>query len=274
MTAQPDACLPAGACLVTSQRWHGAQWRSAPGDALAQEVPVAFVVNGIAHAVMMSTPADLHDFALGFVFTEGLIDEPRQLYGVDSRETGQGLELQLQVAAACEWRLRERRRSLAGRTGCGICGAESLQQVRRELAAVPALCISAQAVVTAESQLRQRQPLQQATGATHAAAWFDAQGRILLLREDVGRHNALDKLVGALLRAGIERRAGAVLVTSRASFEMVQKTVALGAGLLAAVSAPTELAVRCARESNLCLSGFVRPGGLVAYTYPERLQGD
>lgn len=264
--------LPAGAQVAQATRWRNGQWQAEHSDALAQEVAVALVVNGIAHTVMMATPADLQDFALGFAFTEGLIDAPSQLYGVEVQHTDQGIELQLQVAAACEWHLRERRRTLAGRTGCGVCGAESLGQVRRTIAPVQALHLPVAAVSAAEAQLRKLQVLQQSTGATHAAAWFDPQGQILLLREDVGRHNALDKLIGALLAQGTDVHSGAVLVTSRASYEMVQKTVALGAGLLAAVSAPTALAVQCAHDAHLCLTGFVRPGSLVAYTYPERLQ--
>jgi FdhD protein len=272
MMSHPREVLPAGAEAASAQRWTPDGWQSAITDALAQEVPVALVLNGIAHTVMMATPADLEDFALGFAFTEGLIDTPAQLYGTQVQRSPEGIELQMEVAAACAWRLKERRRTLAGRTGCGVCGAESLGQVRRPLPPVPAVQLSASAVVAAQAQLRQMQVLQQSTGATHAAAWLDVQGRIQLLREDVGRHNALDKLVGALLRAGTDPGSGAVLVTSRASFEMVQKTVALGAGLLAAVSAPTALAVQCAQDANLCLAGFVRPGNLVAYTHPERLQ--
>lgn len=272
MMNHPREVLPVGAELARAQRWTPQGWQVAGTDALAQEVPVALVLGGIAHTVMMATPADLEDFALGFAFTEGLIDTPTQLYGVAVEHTSEGIELQMEVAAACLWRLKERRRTLAGRTGCGICGAESLCQVRRPLPPVPAVCIGASAVMAAQAQLHQKQVLQHSTGATHAAAWFDDQGRIHLMREDVGRHNALDKLVGALLRAGADPTRGAVLVTSRASFEMVQKTVALGAGLLAAVSAPTALAVQCAQDAGLCLAGFVRPGNLVAYTHPERLQ--
>ena len=264
--------LPAGAEVAQARRWRAGAWQPEHSDALAQEVPVALVLNGVAHTVMMATPADLHDFALGFAFTEGLIDTVSQLYAVEVQEQAEGITLHLEVASGCAWRLRERRRTLAGRTGCGLCGAESLQQVRRALPQVTAVSLPLAAVLTAEAHLRTQQALQQATGATHAAAWFDADGRILRLREDVGRHNALDKLVGALLRDGFDPAAGGVLVTSRASFEMVQKTVALGAGLLAAVSAPTALAVQCAQEAGLCLTGFVRQGNLVAYTSPERLQ--
>ncbi len=265
--------LPAGVVAAPAQRFGTAHagWSAPHTDALAQEVPVALVFNGISHAVMMASPVDLEDFALGFALTEGLIDTPDQLYGVESNTTAQGIALQLDVASACAWRLKERRRTLAGRTGCGLCGTDSLDQVQRCLPPVPAVHVAAEALVRAEASLRAAQTLQQFCGATHAAAWCDLQGRISCLREDVGRHNALDKLVGALTRQGTDPRAGFVLVTSRASFEMVQKTVALGAGLLAAVSAPTQLAVQCAQDAQLCLAGFVRNGSLVAYTFAERL---
>ena len=267
--------LPAGVVRAQAQRWVAQPapvWLAPHTDALAQEVPVALVFNGISHAVMMASPTDLEDFALGFALTEGLIDTPAQLYDVVLRAHPQGIELQLNVAAACAWRLKERRRTLAGRTGCGLCGTDSLDQVHRTLPAVPTLHISASAVLRAEASLRGQQRLQQLSGATHAAAFANAEGQIICLREDVGRHNALDKLVGALLRQGSDPQSGFVLVTSRASFEMVQKTVALGASVLAAVSAPTQLAVQCARDANLCLAGFVRGDSLVAYSFAERLQ--
>ena len=208
---------------------------------------------------------------MGFTLTEGLLQSPAELYGVEVVRTEAGIELQLEVSAACERRLKERRRTLAGRSGCGLCGAESLDQVRRRLPPVAAVQVRAEAVARAEAELAARQTLQQATGATHAAAWVDLHGQVLDLREDIGRHSALDKLVGSLVRQGAAVAQGFVLVTSRASFEMVQKAVVLGTGLLAAVSAPTSLAVDCAREANLCLLGFVRPGKFTAYTFGERL---
>lgn len=265
--------LPAGLVAAPARRFDAASqgWQAAQADALAQEVPVALIVNGISHAVMMASPVDLEDFALGFALTEGLIDTPQQLYGLDLHPTDQGIEVQLEVAAACEWRLKDRRRQLAGRTGCGLCGAESLAQIQRQLPPVEPVTVAASVVIDAQSRLRDQQLQQRLSGATHAAAWCDLHGHIVCLREDVGRHNALDKLIGARKRQHAEPSSGFVLITSRASYEMVQKTVVLGAGLLAAVSAPTALAVTCAHESNLCLSGFVRDGGLVAYTHPERL---
>lgn len=250
--------------------WRGGQAR-VQADWLADEVPVALVFNGISHAVMLASPDHLDDFALGFALTEGLLADARELYGIEVQRTAQGIELQLEVASACEWRLKERRRNLAGRTGCGLCGTESLDQVQRSaLPAVPVLRLAPGVLGQAQRALREWQAVQQLTGAAHAAAWCDLQGRIVLLREDIGRHNALDKLVGAMTQAGTDPTQGWVLVTSRASFEMVQKTAMAGAGLLAAVSAPTTLAVDLARQCGLALAGFVRGDDFVAYTHPER----
>ncbi|MEK8033901.1 formate dehydrogenase accessory sulfurtransferase FdhD [Ideonella sp. DXS29W] len=264
--------LPPGTCHVDVTAWRAGA-ASAHADVLADEVPVALSFNGISHAVMMASPADLEDFALGFALTERLIDGPQELYGVELHEVPEGIEVQLEVAAACEWRLKERRRTLAGRTGCGICGTESLAQVRRQLPtvpAVPAVRLQPHALAEAQQALRGWQAVQQLTGASHAAAWCATDGRVRLVREDVGRHNALDKLVGAMVRARAEAADGFILITSRASFEMVQKTAMAGVGVLAAVSAPTAPAVEIARECGLALAGFVRGPDFVAYTHPER----
>ena len=263
--------VPEGAQVTQVTEWRGARQGAERTDWLAEEVPVALVFNGISHAVMLASPSDLEDFALGFALTEGLIDSPAELYGVDvMAPTSEGLTLQLEVSSACAWRLKERRRTLAGRTGCGLCGTDSLSQVRRALPRAPDVRVGAGAIARAQRDLRLRQALQQITGATHAAAWCSLDGAIRLVREDIGRHNALDKLIGALVRAGEDASRGFALITSRASFEMVQKAAAAGIGALAAVSAPTALAVRTATELNLALAGFVRGDDGVAYTYPER----
>ena len=238
--------------------------------ALAEEVPVALVFNGISHAVMMASPVHLEDFALGFALTEGLIDHASQLYGVEVIHQTNGIELQLDVAAQAEARLKERRRSMAGRTGCGLCGADSLAQVKLPLPQAPEMLIDVDAMHRAHAHMRALQPLKQQTGATHAAAWSDAQGEITLLREDVGRHNALDKLIGALSKASTDMQQGFICITSRASFEMVQKTVMAGAGALTAVSAPTRLAVELAEQHNLALAGLVRGQTFTAYSHLTR----
>lgn len=243
-------------------------------DWLAVERPVALVFNGISHAVMMATPTDLEDFALGFALTEGLLHSPAELYGVEVRPVAAGIEVQLEVASEAAWRLKERRRTLAGRTGCGLCGTDSLAQVQRQALPVPfAVSVTPEAVLRAEAGLQAAQAIQKLTGATHAAGWCSRAGEVLVLREDVGRHNALDKLVGALVRDRVDIAEGFVAITSRASFEMVQKAAMLRAGLLAAISAPTSLAIDTARASGVALVGLVRSNRqrLVAYTYPERL---
>lgn len=270
MKSSPAEVLPLGVALLAVSDVSAGQV-NARQDYVAQEVPVALVFNGISHAVMMASPADLEDFALGFSLTEGLLNNASELYGVEVRPTKDGIELHLEVSAACEWRLKERRRTLAGRTGCGLCGTDSLSQVHRELSAVHAFETTADAVLKATTELRQWQPVQQLTGATHAAAWADVSGNILRVKEDVGRHNALDKLIGDLVRAQVNPSSGFLCITSRASFEMVQKTVAFGAGMLAAVSAPTALAVEVASSHNLMLAGYVRGTQLVAYSFPERI---
>ena len=222
---------------------------------LADEVPVALVFNGISHAVMMATPLHLEDFALGFALTEGLIDHAQQVYGLEVIEQALGMEVQINMAAQCEARLKERRRQMAGRTGCGLCGADSLAQVKLSLPQAPSVNVDVPAMQRAHAGLRALQPLKLQTGATHAAAWSDVQGRIQIVREDVGRHNALDKLIGAMSKAHVPAAEGFVCITSRASFEMVQKTIKGGAGALTAVSAPTRMAVDMALAHNLSLAG-------------------
>jgi FdhD protein len=240
-------------------------------DWLIDEVPVALVFNGISHAVMLASPTDLEDFARGFALSEGLLEKPDELYGIDVVPVANGIEVRLEVAAACEFRLKERRRNLSGRTGCGLCGTESLDQVLRPIRAVDgSLSISRGAVAHALRTIGAAQPLQRISGAAHAAAWCTPTGQVVLAREDVGRHNALDKLIGALVAGEVDVSRGFVAITSRASVEMVQKTATIGAGLLVAVSAPTALAVRLAADSNVALAGWARGGDFVGYTFPER----
>jgi FdhD protein len=242
-------------------------------DWVADEVAVALEFNGISHAVMLATPLDLEDFALGFSLSEGILANRAELYDMEQVESPLGVTLRLEVAGAAFARLKDRRRSMAGRTGCGLCGAESLTHVTRVLPALPdGVPLHRQAIARAMRELSSLQALQHATGAVHAAAWCSQSGEINLLREDVGRHNALDKLIGGMAATRLaEASSGFVVVTSRASFEMVQKTVAAGVPLLAAVSAPTSLAISTAQAARLALIGFARGDDLVTYAHPERL---
>ena len=242
---------------------------AAAEDRLAEEVAVALVYNGLSHVVMMASPTDLEDFALGFSLSEKIIQRPEQLYGVEVVVRPLGIELQIQIGSESFARLKQHRRNLTGRTGCGLCGADSLAQAIGEPDLVtPQPLPGAEAIETALAQLRAHQPLQSSTGAVHGAALCDGKGEILLLREDVGRHNALDKLIGAL-RGGPSEAARAgqfVLISSRASYEMVHKCASADLGALVAVSAPTALAIRQAKKAGIQLIGFARPGRHVIYT--------
>ncbi|SMP52405.1 formate dehydrogenase accessory sulfurtransferase FdhD [Noviherbaspirillum suwonense] len=262
--------LPEASCQVVAWR-HGL----AATETVVEEVPVALVYNGISHAVLLATPMDLEDFALGFSLGEGILAGASDLYDMDVQQSAQGIALQMTIASGAMHALKLRRRSLAGRTGCGLCGTESLDQVARPIAPVQAGgSVSAPALHAAMSALKDRQVLHQATGAVHAAGWAGWDGRLQLAREDVGRHNALDKLIGALAYAGIDPRDGFAVVTSRASFEMVHKAAAAGIRLLAAISAPTAMAVRLAEQGGLTLAGFVRQDRQVVYAHAQRVRMD
>lgn len=248
----------------SSSGWYGAQVE----DALAIEVPVALVYNGISHAVMMASPADLADFALGFSLSEGILKHPHECYDLTIHEEALGIAVHLEIASQRLAELKQRRRSLTGRTGCGLCGTEALEQAIHPIATVTAPSLSDATIQHALTALADHQALQSMTGASHGAAWCDARGRILLAREDVGRHNALDKLIGALVHEGGPDPDGFALVSSRASYEMVHKSASVGIGALVAVSAATTLATELAREADLLLVGFARPGRHVIYNHP------
>jgi len=250
-------------------------------DQVVTECAIALVYNGISHVVMMATPVDLEDFALGFSLSEGILRSANQLLDFEAVATQDGIELSLSIPAEMFSLLKKRRRNLVGRTGCGLCGAESLAQAITQPHKVTSQVATSHASVQqAILALEDTQNLQKATGATHAAAWCDSKGNILLLREDVGRHNALDKLLGACYRAGLftpgfskpdSSGEGFLLVTSRASYEMVAKAASANIGILVAFSGPTSLAIELANNCNLTLIGFARPGRHVVYTRPERL---
>lgn len=264
--------LPAGCVLREVRRWHDGVVTQEQ-DRVAEELPVALVYNDVPHVVMMATPRDLGELALGFSLSEAVIGCADELDVVESNVLLEGIELRLRIPPARANALAARRRNLAGRSGCGLCGVESLEDALRQPAPLHGgPCIDAVALQRALAQLGECQPLNLATGATHAAAWALRDGSIALLREDVGRHNALDKLVGALALARTDLQAGFLVVTSRASSEMVQKAATAGIRVLAAISAPTALAIQLAASSGLSLVGFARAGNHVAYAHPWRIR--
>ena len=239
-------------------------------DTLAKEVPVALVYNDIAHTVMMCSPRDLEDFAMGFSLTEGIIDKPADIYGIDIEEVCNGMEARIELATRCFVALKDHRRTLTGRTGCGICGAEQIEQVYKNVAKLDrTLTLNVRQFDACLQQLYEAQELGKQTGSTHAAAFFSAEGKLLAIREDVGRHVALDKLLGWHAKA--DKPQGFIVVTSRASYEMVQKTVSCGIEMLVAISAATDLAVQMAEQYNLTLVGFAREGRATIYSGKERL---
>ncbi len=239
---------------------------------LAEEVPVALVYNGISHVVMMASPKDLEWFAMGFSLSEGIIENPSEIYGMDVVPSCNGLEVQIELSSRRFMGLKERRRALAGRTGCGVCGVEQLDDIGKPIAPLPfTQRFELASLDDGLAHLTDFQPVGQLTGCTHAAAWMLPSGELAGGHEDVGRHVALDKLLGHRSREGEAWRQGAVLVSSRASYEMVQKSAMCGVEILFAVSAATTLAVEVAERCNLTLVGFCKPGRATIYTHPQRL---
>jgi len=241
-------------------------------DFLAEEVPVALVYNGISHVVMMASPKDLELFAIGFSLSEGIIAHPQEIYGMDVVQACNGLEVQIELSSRRFMGLKERRRALAGRTGCGVCGVEQLNDIGKPVAPLPfTQTFNLGNLDKALEHLNDVQPIGQLSGCTHAAAWVLPSGEIVGGHEDVGRHVALDKLLGRRAREDAVWQQGAALVSSRASYEMVQKAAMCGVEILFAVSAATTLAVEVAERCNLTLVGFCKPGRATIYTHPQRL---
>ena len=248
---------------------------SADTALVAEEQPVALVYNGVSHAVMMATPLDLADFGLGFSISEGIIRDSSELLDLAVVEQDAGVEVRMAINLERFSALRERRRSLIGRTGCGICGVESLAEaVRQWRTAESEITVKASSVYGALAQLPQEQAVNKLTHSVHAAAWAGADGRIQLVREDVGRHNALDKLIGALARRGADFGSGFALITSRCSVEMVQKAASVGIPLMVAISAPTALAQRLADSCGMTLVALARSDSFLVLTHPKRLVQD
>ena len=242
-------------------------------DLVASEVPVALHYNDAPFAVLMATPCDLADLALGFSLSEAIIGNPRELRIDGIAESLEGIAIRATIPAARADALAQRGRNLPGYGGCGVCGSSSIEAVLRPPPRIASgLRVSETALHRALSALHERQPLNAATGATHAAGFADADGALQLVREDVGRHNALDKLIGAMASNGIDAGNGFAIVTSRASYELAMKAAQVGIPLLAAISAPTTLAIALAESANLCLAGFARDHHCAVYAHPERLE--
>lgn len=264
---------------------------------VAEEVPVAFVYGGKPHVVMMCTPADLEDLAVGFTVSEEIVARAEEVSRVEVVRHARGIEVQMELPPGAQARVAERTRALAGRTGCGLCGIDAIDAaVRAPRRVSSATTFTHEALTLAGEALAARQELNNATRAVHAAAFADARGRLLVVREDVGRHNALDKVIGALARgvalapgsgapsgtladatlaspARPDLAAGFFVVTSRASYELVQKVAVAGAPLLAAVSRPTGLAIRFAEDAGITLVGLLRGASANVYTHPGRIVG-
>jgi FdhD protein len=257
---------------VQVQRWGDGQTELAL-DRVAEEEPVALTYQRTPHVVMLTTPAYLEDLGVGFTLTEAVVQQPDEIRSVELIRDAGRHEVRIGIAGACFAALLERQRNLTGRTGCGLCGAETIEQAIRHPAPVgPGPTIALAELHQALIELQGRQPLNAQTGSVHAAAWALPGKGVQIVREDVGRHNALDKVIGALVRAGIDCSRGYLVITSRASYEMVQKAATVGIALLAAVSAPTALAIRLAQETRVTLIGFARAHRHVIYAHPHRLQ--
>ena len=259
---------------VQRLRFDGGAPARSDTDSVIAETAIALLYNDQPHAVMMATPADLDDFALGFALSEGVVGDPDEFSLVDTVRHADGIALHGAIPQARFDALDARRRGLAGRSGCGLCGVESIDAAMRPPPTVTATARFTRGdVATALDLLASRQPLNDASGGVHAAGFFDPNAGTLVVREDVGRHNALDKMAGALARAGTDPSAGLLVITSRASYEMVHKAATCGIGLLVAISAPTDLAIRAADAAGLTLAAFARGEALNVYSHPHRLTG-
>jgi FdhD protein len=241
-------------------------------DEVAEEAPIALTYHSIPHVVMLATPADLEDLAFGFTVSEALVANAGEISSIEVIRSTEAIEVRVAVASERFSQILKRQRNLTGRTGCGLCGVETIEEaIRRPPAVGDGVRVTTAELHAALAELETRQQLNARTGSVHAAAWVRPGRGVEIVREDVGRHNALDKVIGALLRSSTDPAAGFAVVTSRASYEMVQKTATAGIAFLAAVSAPTGLAIRLAQACGLTLVGFARAHQHVVYAGEERL---
>lgn len=265
------APLPDTRVTVRPMAWRGAMLPANPRD-VPEEVAIALTYNGSTQAVMMATPADLEDFAVGFSLTERIVRSVDDIDSIEILSLEGGIEARMWIADECSRQLSKRRRMMAGPTGCGLCGIESLAEA---LPSVPQVasdtCFSPDQLMTALAALTETQALNRATRAVHAAGFWQPDCGMVTAREDLGRHNAMDKLVGALARNGVAARSGIVVITSRVSVEIVQKAATLGIPVLMAVSAPTALALRTAQQAGITLIAIARNDGFEIFTRPDRV---
>jgi FdhD protein len=262
---------PQTSATVSVQRWRDGRVEEVL-DEVAEEAAVAFSYNGVAHVVMLATPADLEDLATGFTLSEAVVERGEEIRSVEVVRAEDSLEVRISIASGRFSELLRRRRNLAARSGCGLCGAETVEQaIRQPLPVSGGLQITTAELHAALSELRSRQKINARTGSVHAAAWARPGIGIQIVREDVGRHNALDKVIGAAARHGFDPTAGFMVVTSRCSMEMVQKAATFGCPVLVAISAPTSLAIEIAERSNITIAAFARGARLNLYSHPGRI---
>lgn len=272
LCAAPALSTPAPAASQTYQ-YVTLDHDSGAETALAEEVALAIAYNGISQAVMLVTPTDLEDFIVGFSLGSGIIHDASEIYDLKLSGSGSAQYAQVEIASRAFWNLKQQRRQLAGTSGCGLCGVEAVEQALPDLKVLPGAPLPpAQWLDGLRQRISDFQPLGQHCGAVHAAVYMDAKGKLLMGREDIGRHNALDKLIGALVRQHIDLNGGAAIVTSRCSLELIQKVLRAGIQTLISLSSPTGLALQWARRHNLNLIHLPQKSAPRVYSPAQEIQ--